>query len=75
MSPVVFSLGVLCHLSSLHWEPCVTCCHFPWKLLSPVVISLGGAMLPAVLSCPAMAGWAVTWRSPVPTAAGAVRLG
>ena len=39
VSPVVFSLGVLCHLSSLHWEPCVTCYHFPWKLLSPVVIS------------------------------------
>lgn len=38
VSPVITSLGVPCHLSSLHWEPCVTCRRFPWKLSSPVVI-------------------------------------
>lgn len=53
MSPVIISLGVLCHLPLFPWEPCatccpftwkalVTCCHFPWGgLVSPAVISLG----------------------------------
>lgn len=64
MSSAIVSLGALCHLLSFHLEgSChllsfplggarVTCGHFTWEAVSPVVIS-GGAPC-CLLSCHAL---------------------